>query len=595
MLAKQGSEQHSVAPDNLQVLFGGFSSAGIKDKNQDAFAAFKPDNSELITKGAVAVLADGVSSASHAAEAAQLAVTQFIQEFYATSDTWSTMKSASKVLAGLNQWLYSQESQLASSNYFSQSQQWLTTLSAFILRSNTGYIFHIGDSRLYQCRHNKLEKLTRDHNQKRAGKTAVLTRALGADIRVKIDTQQVELLSGDTYLLTTDGVHDFVSSSDIETLLAQINSETNNQQLETIAANIVQQALDNGSDDNVSCLLVHINHVPSKDTVEIERNLFNRTIPPALKPGMKIDGYQVIKPIHASIRSHLYLVQNENDEKPLVLKTPSVNFADDAIYLQGFIREAWVGERLQHANVMKIYAPQNNSQFLFHLCEYVEGQTLTEWMQENPKPSLTQVQDIIDQIISALRAFQRMDLVHRDLKPDNIMINSYGQIKLIDYGTVLVSSLMEDSSNIPEEVPQGSLDYIAPETLLSLHADHLSDLFSLGVICYQMLSGELPYKPMKRAEVTFQHYHQWQYRSIKQFRPDLPLWLDLAMKQVTSADPETRYQAYSEFSHDLRKPNLSALESYKSQPLIKRNPIRFWQTMTFVFFLTTLLAIFCAI
>jgi len=234
---------------------------------------------------------------------------------------------------------------------------------------------------------------------------------------------------------------------------------------------------------------------------------------------------------------------------------------------------------------MKIKTGNVNSPFLYHVCEYINGQTLTQWMFDNPLPSIAQVRDIIQQITLALRTFQRLELVHRDLKPDNIMIDNNGQIKLIDYGTVLIASLAENSDTLTETVPQGSLNYIAPETLLTLKADHQSDLFSLGVIAYEMLCGELPFKPMRRAEVYFNDFAQWQYRSIKQFRSDLPLWLDLALEKSTKADPNFRYHAFSEFNANLNKPNLSAIEDYKSQPIMQRNPVQFWQGVSALLFI----------
>ena len=240
---------------------------------------------------------------------------------------------------------------------------------------------------------------------------------------------------------------------------------------------------------------------------------------------------------------------------------------------------------------MRVLPGRKNSQFLYHVCEYLQGQTLGEWLHDNPKPSIAQVRDIMKQVISALRAFQRLDLVHRDLKPDNIMIDQYGHIKLIDYGTVFVASLDENQETIKEEVPFGSLNYIAPETLLHMRADNQSDLFSLGVICYEMLSGELPYKPMQRAEVTIKDYNSMQYRSIKQFRPELPLWLDLSLQKATQADPKLRYNAFSEFFADLSNPQTNAVEEYNSQPLLKRNPILFWQSLSALLFIGLIFAL----
>lgn len=145
------AEQKSVV--DLQLTFGGFTSAGIKEENQDAFAALMPDKLALRNKGAVVAIADGVSSASRAAQASQLSVTQFIQEYYTTSETWSTQKSAAKVLTSLNQWLFSQGGLVDNLAY--NSPQWLTTFSALIAKSTTGYIFHVGDTRISKYRNHQ--------------------------------------------------------------------------------------------------------------------------------------------------------------------------------------------------------------------------------------------------------------------------------------------------------------------------------------------------------------------------------------------------------------------------------------------------------
>jgi serine/threonine protein phosphatase PrpC len=617
LVEQKAASKHTSIKNNsakLVLSLGGYSSAGIKAENQDAFAARIPTNDALNNKGAVAVLADGVSSASKAAQAAQMAVTQFIGEYYATPETWSTKKSAGKVLNSLNQWLYSQGSALESdrrqhdkkrhaelvtapqdnSLSHEEYQQWLTTFSAIVIKSSTGFIFHVGDSRISLFQQQKITVITTDHNQKQGRNNIVLTRALGADPRLKVDVHQLDLQQGDIYMLSCDGVHDFLSKKQLRDILITLPSKPDNQALEAASKSIVEQAINAGSDDNVSCLLVSINELANKQLDEIERELLNKLIPPVLKVGQNLDGYQVLKVLHASPRSHLYLVQDQQ-EKIQVLKTPSVNFAEDAIYLQGFIREAWVGERIDHANIMHIKTPQHPSQFLYHLCEHIEGQTLSEWMHDHPKPSIEQVRDIIKQLVSALRAFQRLELVHRDLHPDNIMIDTNEQIKLIDYGTVWVAALAENQDTIVETLPQGSLDYIAPETLMSLKASYQSDLFSLGVICYQLLSNQLPFKPFSYKNMQQVAHQQdftwWQYRSIRQFRPELPIWLDLMLQQATAADITNRYNAYSELLSDLTTPNITAVEAYQQQPLLQRDPVKFWQSTTLLLLIALIAAL----
>lgn len=589
---KQPAPASETKQAKLEVSLGGYSSAGIKEENQDAFASLVPTPAELTAKGVVAVIADGVSSASKAAEAAQISVTQFIGDYYATPATWSSQKSASKVLSSLNQWLHSQVD--SESGY---TLQWLTTFSAVIIKSSTAYIFHIGDTRISLYRQNTLEAITTDHQQKQGPYHSVLTRALGADHRLQVDVLEVGIQVGDVFVLTCDGVHDYIPNTQLKSQLNTLPDSPSGEVLEQTAKSLTELALTNGSKDNVSCLLVKVSGTPNRALIEVERELLNKVIPPALSVGNKLDGYEICKVIHSSVRSHLYLATHPDEKGPCVLKIPSQNLSEDSYYLQGFIREAWLGEKLSNPHVMKIKRGSETSKFLYHVCDYIEGQTLGQWMLDNPKPNLAQVREIMDQVIIALRSFQRLEVVHRDLKPDNIMIDAHGKVFLIDYGTALIASLEENNDNVSETVPQGTLNYIAPETLLTLHADHQSDLFSLGVIAYEMLCGELPYKPMNLREFhqhshaiqleknLLKEYDEWTYRSIRHFRTDLPFWLDMVLEKATHADPAMRLQALSEFKADLTQPKASAFEEYKSQPLLQRNPIVFWQGASVIFFL----------
>jgi protein phosphatase len=268
-----------------------------------------------------------------------------------------------------------------------------------------------------------------------------------------------------------------------------------------------------------------------------------------------------------------------------VLKAPSDNFAEDLNYLEGFVREQWVGSRINHKSIMKIYPRvkengQATSPFLYHVCEYVEGITLRQWMYDNPNPSLSLVRDVTAKIIAGLRVFQRQSMVHRDLKPENIMIENDGNIKLIDFGTVQVSGLAEISSPLIEDTLAGAVGYIAPEYLLGQQGVHRSDIFSLGVIVYEMLTGELPFKTplVQHQQVT--NFDQWQYRFAKQIRKDIPVWLDLALQKATQPNISSRYLALSEFLKDLTTPNRMMVNKIESAPLLERNPVGFWKMLS---------------
>ena len=108
-----------------------------------------------------------------------------------------------------------------------------------------------------------------------------------------------------------------------------------------------------------------------------------------LASGNRIDGFEVLDVIFSGTRSHMYLVKDSESGQRFVLKAPSGNFAEDAVYLDGFIREEWVGQRIDHPNVMKTYRPPREKRFLYYLGEHIEGMNLREWLQDNPKPPST--------------------------------------------------------------------------------------------------------------------------------------------------------------------------------------------------------------
>ncbi|HEB28456.1 MAG TPA: bifunctional protein-serine/threonine kinase/phosphatase [Porticoccus sp.] len=578
--------QHQALPSELRVTFGGHSIAGIKKKNEDAFAAYLPSSKGVNQlKGITACIADGVSCSENAQLASQTAITHFIDDYYSTPESWTVQTSAARVLSSLNAWLYHHGRQ----DYQPQNGA-VTTLSATIFKSRTAHLFHAGDSRIYRLRNGELEQLSTDHCNHGSGGKTYLTRALGMDSHLEVDYIQTELEQGDLFLLTTDGVHDVLTRNDLASLIKSSTARPSTNQpteihstentLEDIAATIVDRALSKGSEDNLSCLLVRIEELPMEDINDLHRKLTHKTIPPVMEPGMNIDNYTVQQVLYSGTRSHLYLVTHPDHSNRLVLKAPSVNFAEDAQYLEGFMREEWAGRRIDNKGVMKILPQDDKSKFLYHLCEYIDGQTLRQWMYDNPQPSLEKVRAISQGIIQSLRAFQRLGMVHRDLKPENVIIDKNEQIKLIDFGTVQVSGLNEISSPLNEEFPVGSVDYIAPEYLMGQRGTYRSDLFSLGVIIYEMLSGKQPFNLSNTHRRTPKHFGEWQYHSAQEYRSDIPLWLDLALEKATNPNPTGRYSALSEFYADLCTPNKIMVNKREQSPLLERNPVRLWKMVS---------------
>ena len=204
---------------SLAVTFSQTSKAGIKEENQDAIGARLPTGNTLASKGIAIAIADGVSTSQAARQASQSAITGFLSDYYATPDTWRTQQSATVVIQSLNRYLWG----LGLNS--PRQEGLLTTFSCIILKGDKVFCFHVGDSRIYRLRDGQLDLLTRDHAQRIDAKTTYLSRALGADSTLEIDLQSHELLCGDCYILTTDGVHDNLPHKEFEHLLKKSNFE----------------------------------------------------------------------------------------------------------------------------------------------------------------------------------------------------------------------------------------------------------------------------------------------------------------------------------------------------------------------------------
>ena len=537
----------------LEIGYGGASLAGVRAANEDAFAASPPDR----LKGAVAVIADGLSSGGNADKASQTAVTEFIDEYLATPGIWTVKTSAARVPNALNRWLCHHDGMA-------------TTVSAVVAKGRTSHVFHVGDSRVHRFRNGDLEQLTRDHR-----KQVMLTNALGMDLDLEVDYLAEDLAPGDVFVLTTDGVYDVLTARQLRSRVACALAA--NGTLEGVSRAVVDAALQRGSEDNLSCLLMRVDTTPDEDIDEAHRCLTQQVIPPVLRPDARIDGYRVVRAIANGTLSHIYLVEDPSGRR-LALKAPSESFAEDAVYLDGFIREEWIGKRIDHPGVMKVL-PRPESRFLYLLAEHVEGRSLRQWILDNPRPAIDDVRRLVGDIAKALRAFQRLQIVHRDLKPENVMIDRDGNAKIVDFGTAYAQGFDELDHAVRETHPVGSVGYVAPECLLGQPATHAADIYSLGVVAYEMLAGALPYRPPLARDAKA--YLNRPYITLaKAGRSDLPNWVDLALAKATAQNPTNRYEALSEFVTDLVRPNPELVRRAESAPLLEKNPTLFWKLVS---------------
>ncbi|MEZ5529581.1 MAG: bifunctional protein-serine/threonine kinase/phosphatase [Porticoccaceae bacterium] len=560
----------------LDIQVGQYSTAGIKRENDDAVGIRIPEGPALTTKGAVAVIADGVSTAEAGKEASQIAVTSFLSDYYSTHDSWSIQTSGLKVLVALNRWLYG-----LGQSYTSAEKGFITTFSALILKSAGAYIFHVGDSRIYRLRDGDFELLTRDHAIAAGNGHRYLSRALGIDVSLEIDFHHINLLPGDRFLLTTDGVHDWLGNDRLKQLLAE---STRHQQTCQI---LIEEALALGSDDNLSAQIICIEDTGPAEKEDVLAQLRTLPCPPPLEKGHILDDWRVLKEVHANTRSEVYLVENIHHGGKAILKAPSSLQKDDPAYLERFVLEEWIGSRIHNANVVKVLRPATPRKFLYYLTEYVPGPTLAQLIKERTRLSVVDARNIITQVASGLRAFHRKDTLHQDIKPENIIYTEEG-VKIIDFGSTHIAGIHEIETTINRSNQLGTRDYSAPEYHLGQRATPRSDQFSLGILLYELLTGKHPYGPQYHKAESAKDFARLSYTPSYQHNPLVPVWMDKAIEKAASLNPESRYPALSEFIADLKNAN-PAFTIQRGKPLLERNPLRFWKFAAILSLLTNLL------
>ena len=559
----------------LSVSIGHYSDKGRKATNQDCHGSFVPNNSLLALKGIAVAMADGISSSDSSHIASETSVKTFLDDYYCTSEAWTVKSSVERVLKSINSWLYSQT--MSGAGRYDKDKGFVSTFSALVLKNHSAHLFHVGDTRIYRLNDLGLEQLTNDHRlwasdseNGSAGKS-YLSRALGIEDQCSFDHQTINLNQGDVFIVCTDGIYEFVPSTEI---INTITEQTGD--LDKAAKALVKKAYDLGSDDNLSIQLIRIDNLPDQHQVNLAQDIEQLELPPVLEARMDFDGYTILRSLHANSRSRVYLAEDNSSGKQVVIKAPASDIENDAEHLERFLLEEWVARRINNAHVLKADLAERPRNYIYTVFEYIEGQTLAQWAQDNPQPSLEVVRGFIEQIAKGLNAFHKMDMLHQDLRPENIMLDTTGTLKIIDFGSGSIAGLEETRNDSPATYLLGTALYSAPEYFLGEQGDVQSELFSLGVISYYLLSGSYPYAAKVARTKTLSEQRKLHYKTLLADDREIPSWVDSAIRKAVSPLPDRRQLDIFEFLHDLRKPNKEFLNQARP-PLIERNPVALWQ------------------
>jgi serine/threonine protein phosphatase PrpC len=558
----------------LRVAVGQCADKGRKPLNQDFHAVTIPKEPLLSSKGIAVALADGISSSDVSQIASETSVKVFLEDYYSTSESWSVKTSVQRVLQATNSWLYAQT---RNGPYrYEIDRGFVCTFCAVVLKSATAHIFHAGDTRVYSLIDERLEQLTEDHRLWVSSDKSYLSRALGMRDRLEIDYRSMAIEAGDILVLATDGVYEFAGERFVVEAI-----RLNQDDLDRAARLIVDQALEMGSQDNLTIQIVRIEQLPLHEIDELHQQASALPFPPELRPRMEFDGYEIVRELHHSSRSHVYLALDTDTRQQVILKIPSIDLRDNAAYLERFLMEEWVARRVDNVHLLKPCEQTRRRNHLYIVNEFVDGQTLTQWMIDNPGPDLETVRNIVEQIARGLYALHRQEMLHQDLRPNNIMIDRSGTVKLIDFGSVRVAGVAEIGGAAGQQHILGTAQYTAPEYFLGEPGTPRADLFSLGVITYQLLSGRVPYGTQVARATSRSAQRRLVYRSLLDDERTIPAWVDAAICKAVHPNPYKRYDEISEFIHDLRQPSPVFINKSRP-PLLERNPVLFWKGVSLI-------------
>jgi len=546
---------------SLQLSFAQASATGPRAENQDALRLVTPAPELAASKGYLFALADGVSQCADGGLAARASLQALAMDYYATPATWGVAQALDRLLLAQNRWLRAQG-----------SQPLLTTLSALVLRGRRFTLAHVGDCRAYRWHAGRLQCLSEDHVWDQPGMQHVLKRALGLDQHLLVDYLDGDLQPGECYLLVSDGVWASLGDQHIQAVLRE------QPDLQMAADTLVASAHHNGSQDNASALLVRVEQLGASNLGDTLVQLQQWPLPGALRDGQAIDGWRVETGLAHSRQSLLYRVR-DGQGQPWLMKTLPAEREQEPGAAQALLLEEWFLRRVAGRHFPELHTASQR-QHLYYVMREHSGRTLAAQLAEQGPLPLPQWLEVARQLLQAVGVLHRRNLLHRDIKPDNLHLGEDGQLRLLDFGLAYCPGLSQASLH---ELP-GTPSFIAPEAFEGQPPSPRQDLYAAGVTLYYLLTGHYPYGEVE----AFQRPRFGQPVNASRYRPDLPEWLQHNLQQAVAADPAQRFETAEHWLLLLERGDRQALNS-QPRPLLEREPLKVWRTLALLSLLLNLI------
>jgi serine/threonine protein phosphatase PrpC len=546
----------------MKITYAELSSTGpVRPHNEDFVLFWEPEGEQgRQSRGAVSLLADGVGGQGFGEVASKLAVETALRVFKDADPTTTDNQMLWRMFNAANLAVY--DAGMAHGG----ADRMATTLTVSLFRRNEVAIGHVGDSRSYLIRQGSIKQLTSDHtyvamqvkmsliskqDAMNSELRGLLTRSIGANPTVQVDYSRAILRSGDIVVQCTDGLHGSVTESEIRDYVSRMPPTAACEQLSQLAER-------RGSEDNISIQVLRVENV---QRVGYYRGAVAYYAPVAQpvsnepQVGQVFDErFEITDIISRSGMSSVYKATDLKTGRIVALKVPLLKLESDPAFFSRFEREEEIGRALDHPGILKIIPidPKERSR-PYLVMEYLQGHTLDEIMQiTKPMPEADALR-IVGRVCDALEYLHTHGVVHRDLKPQNIMLCNDGSLRIMDFGIAKAATSKRITFG-GFSPTLGTPDYMAPEQVKGQRGDERTDIYSLGAILYEMVTGRLPFEGQNAYQVMNARL-VGDPVAPRAHNPALRPEVEEIVLHAMARTPADRYQSAAAFKADLDAPD----------------------------------------
>lgn len=267
-----------------------------------------------------------------------------------------------------------------------------------------------------------------------------------------------------------------------------------------------------------------------------------------LSKGQKINNrYEIVKSIGEGGMANVYLANDKILDRKVAVKVLRGDLSSDDRFIRRFQREALSVSNLSHPNIVEVYDVGEEDGEYYIVMEYIEGKTLKQLLKKRESLTLTEVIDIMTQLTDGIAHAHESYIIHRDIKPQNIMIQDDGRIKITDFGIAMAlnATQLTQTNSV-----MGSVHYLPPEQASGKGATVKSDIYSMGILMYELLTGTVPFKGDNAVEIALKHMKD-KIPSIRKQDPSIPQSVENILMKATAKNPRNRYDSAREMHDDL--------------------------------------------